>query len=129
MTGYKGVGLTKFLIISAVFVVVAAVVSAIAGFAYWQSLKDEPQHALASIVDASRRNDNAAINELIDSDAVVDSLVPQITEKAVEIYGRGLPNGLISQIAVAASPLSCAGSLSAQTSTTRPATRASRAST
>jgi len=84
---------------------VLAAASAILGFAYWQSLKDEPQYALASIVDASRRNDNVAINELVDSDAVVDSLVPQITKKAVDIYGRGLPNGIISQIAVAASPL------------------------
>jgi hypothetical protein len=97
--------LKKFLIISAVFLAVLTVATAIVGFAYWHSLKDEPQYALASIVDASRRNDNAAINELVDSDAVVDSLVPQITEKAVDIYGRGLPKGIVSQIAVAASPL------------------------
>lgn len=94
----------RFLRISAGLFVAVAVIAAIAGFVYWQSLKDEPQYALASIVEASRRGDNSAINELVDSDAVVDSLVPQITKKAVDIYGRGLPNGIISQIAVAASP-------------------------
>lgn len=95
----------KFLKIGILGIVFTSIVLGAAGFLYWQSLKDEPQYALASIVDAARRNDDVALNELVDSDAVVDSLVPQITVKAVEIYGRGLAPGLISKIAVAASPL------------------------
>jgi len=80
------------------------VLAVFVGLLYWQSLKNEPQYALASIVDAARRNDEAALNELVDSDAVVDSFVPQVTKKAVDIYGRGMAPGLIRKIAIASAP-------------------------
>ncbi|MEZ5344091.1 MAG: hypothetical protein R2681_00920 [Pyrinomonadaceae bacterium] len=76
----------------------------IGGFIYWQYLKTTPQYSLALLVDASRRGDQELIDELVDTDAAVDNFVPQITDKAIELYGRGLAPGIIRQISRVAAP-------------------------
>jgi len=80
------------------------VIGAVGGFFYWQSLKTTPQYSLALLVDAARRDDQAEIDKLVNVDAVVDDFVPQITDKAVELYGRGLAPSVINKLAVAVSP-------------------------
>jgi hypothetical protein len=72
---------------------------------YYQSLKGTPQYSLALLVDAAKRDDRAAIDELVDINAVADDFMPQITAKAVELYGRGLPPQVISQLTQIAAPL------------------------
>jgi hypothetical protein len=72
---------------------------------YWQSLKSTPQYSLALIVDAAKRNDQETVNRLVDIDAVVDDFLPQITDKAVELYGRGLPPAVVQQVARVAAPV------------------------
>ena len=87
---------------------VMAVLVAIAGaggYLYWLSLKSTPQYSLALLVDAARRDDQAAIAELVDSDAAVDDFVPQVTAKAIELYGRGLPPETLTRIERLATPL------------------------
>lgn len=79
-------------------------IAAIGGFLYYQSLKTTPQYSLALLVDAARRDDQAEIDKLVNVDAVVDDFVPQITDKAVELYGRGLAPSVIKKLAVAVSP-------------------------
>lgn len=91
---FFGVALLLFLIISAV-----------GGYFYWQSLKNTPQYSLALIVDAARRGDQKAIDALIDTDAAVDDFMPQITAKAVELYGRNLPPATIARIEQVAAPV------------------------
>jgi len=81
------------------------VVTAIAGYLYWQRLKTTPQYSLALLIDASRKGDKDGANALVDTDAVVDDFVPQITAKAVELYGRGVPPDTIAKIANVARPL------------------------
>ncbi len=81
------------------------IISAIGGYFYWQSLKKTPQYSLALIVDAARRDDRKAIDELIDTDAAVDDFMPQITGKAVELYGRNLPPATIARIEQIAAPV------------------------
>jgi hypothetical protein len=81
------------------------IVGSIAGYFYWQNLKQTPQYSLALLVDAARRDDQKAVNELVDTDAVVDDFMPQITDKAVELYGRGLAPATINKIAQVAAPL------------------------
>ncbi len=76
----------------------------VVGFFYWQSIKTSPQYSLALLVDAARRDDQSEIDTLVKVDAVVDDFVPQITEKAVELYGRGLTPAVINKLAVAVSP-------------------------
>ncbi len=84
---------------------ILAVVGGVGSFIYWQSLKSTPQYSLASLVAAARNNDQAAIDHLVDTNAVVDDFVPQVTGKAVELYGRGIPGAVLSQLTSVAAPL------------------------
>lgn len=79
-------------------------VGGIGGYFYWRNLQTTPQYSLALLVDAARRDDQAAVDKLVDTDAVVDDFMPQITGKAVELYGRGLPPATIQKIAQIAAP-------------------------
>lgn len=81
------------------------VVAGVGSYLYWQSLKGTPQYSLALIIDAARKNDQASIDKLVDTGAVVDDFIPQITSKAVEIYGRGLPPQTIARVAQVAGPV------------------------
>lgn len=83
--------------------VVIAVI--LGGFIYWQSLKGTPQYSLALLVDAAKRDDKAAMDQHIDIDAVVDDFVPQITTKAVELYGKGVPPAIIEKLTRVALPI------------------------
>jgi hypothetical protein len=94
----KRSGFGKFLKISGIFLFVLLLTGAIAGYFYWQSLKQSPQYSLALLADAVRRDDQKAIDELIDLDAVVDSFLPQVMEKAMEMYGRNAPPSAISKV-------------------------------
>ena len=93
------------LVIGAVVILVLAVGVAVGGAIYWQHLKGTPQYSLAMLVDAAQRNDQAAVTMLVDSDAVVEGLLPQVVEKAVEIYGRGQPDIVIQHAMLVAQPL------------------------
>ena len=94
-------------IIWTVAAVAAAIViiGGIGALAYWQSLKSTPQYSLALVIDAARRNDQASMDRLVDTSAVVDDFLPQITSKAVEIYGRGLPPQTLERVAHVAAPV------------------------
>ncbi len=74
-------------------------------FFYYQSLKSTPQYSLALLVDAAKRNDQPTIDSVVNVDAVVDDFLPQITEKAAELYGKGLPPTVISKLTSVAEPI------------------------
>ena len=80
-------------------------VAGIGTFFYYQSLKSTPQYSLALLVDAAKRDDRSEIASLVNIDAVVDDFVPQITNKAVELYGRGQPPEVLRKVAKLALPL------------------------
>lgn len=92
----------KIVAITAVSVVAVA---ALAGFLYYRSFWGTPQYSLALLVDAAKRDDKEAIAELVDTDAVVDDFVGQITARAVELYGRGLPPAVVQKITSLAQPI------------------------
>lgn len=100
----KGV-FAKILKFFGIGLVVISLLGSIAGYFYWRNLKLTPQYSLALLVDAARRDDQKAIDELVDTDAVVDDFMPQITDKAVELYGRGLAPATIQKMAQVAAPL------------------------
>jgi len=95
----------KAIAITGISVAIVALAVAVGGYVYWRSLQDTPQYSLALIIDAARRDDQATIDQLVDSDAVVDDFLPQITAKAVELYGRGQPPQVIARIAQIAAPV------------------------
>lgn len=95
----------KVLKIFAVLVLLFVVIGGVGGFFYWQHLKTTPRYSLALLVDAARQNDQNKIDELVDTNAVVEDFLPQITEKAVELYGRGLPEDVLKKVTKVAAPL------------------------
>jgi len=97
--------LKRFLKIGLAIFVSFGLVAAVGSFAYWQYLKTTPQYSLAVLVDAARRDDKARVTELVDSDAVVEEMLPQVVDKAIEMYARGLPVAVIAKATIAASPL------------------------
>ncbi|MGH7784747.1 MAG: hypothetical protein ACREO5_13010, partial [Candidatus Binatia bacterium] len=94
----------KILLGAGLIVITAAVVAGIGGYFYWQHLKTTPQYSLALIVDASRTGDKQTTDDLVDINSVVDDFMPQITAKAIELYGRGLPPETIGKFANLARP-------------------------
>lgn len=92
----------RFLLIAAAVVGVLLLIAGVAGLIYWQRLKASPQYSLALLVDAARRDDQKAIDDLVDTDAVVDSFLPQVIEKAVEMYGKNVPGIAVTALQKAA---------------------------
>jgi hypothetical protein len=80
-------------------------VAGISGIIYYQNLKSSPQYSLALLVDAAKRNDTAEIDARVDIDAVVDDFMPQVTGKAIELYGRGVSPQVLQKVSVLAQPL------------------------
>ena len=95
----------KALAITAAILGTVLIIAGIVGYFYWQNLKSTPQYSLALLIDAARRNDQKTIDEVVDTDAVVDDFMPQITNKAIELYGRGLPPQVIERASQAAAPV------------------------
>ncbi len=98
-------GCGRILGVSGIVLAALLLVGTVVGYFYWQNLKTTPQYSLALLVDAARRNDQQAIDELVDTDAVVESFLPQVTDKAVELYGKNLPADKIAKVKDAATPL------------------------
>lgn len=95
----------KALKIIGIVLVILVLLGGTGAYLYWQSFKNTPQYSLALLVDSAKRDDQAAVNELINVDAVVDDFLPQITGKAIEIYGRGLPPKTIERFTQVAAPI------------------------
>jgi hypothetical protein len=82
-----------------------AVVVLIGGLIYYHQLKSSPQYALALLVDAAKRDDTEEVDNIVDIDAVVEDFMPQVTAKAIELYGRGLSPEAIQRATILARPL------------------------
>jgi len=95
----------KILKIFGVAILFVGVIATVGGYLYWQNLKKTPQYSLALLVDAARRDDQAAVDQWVDTSAVVDDFVPQITDKAIELYGRNVPPQTIARVAQVAAPI------------------------
>lgn len=97
---------SRKIILSIAGILIAVIgVASIGGYLYWQSFRGTPQYSLAMLVDAARRNDQAQVDQFVAIDSVVDDFMPQITGKAVELYGRGLPKQTIDRVAKVATPV------------------------
>lgn len=95
----------KFLRVAAILLLTVSVVGAVGGYFYWRHLKTTPQYSLALLIDAARKDDRKTVNDLVDADAIVDDFMPQITDKAVELYGRNVPPSTIAKVAQVAAPI------------------------
>ncbi|MEK7724090.1 MAG: hypothetical protein AAB336_07075 [Acidobacteriota bacterium] len=98
-------GCLKIVKIFGILALVFLFIGGISSSFYWQSVKKTPQYSLALLVDAARRDDKEKVAEIIDTEQVVNNFVPQITEKAVELYGRNLPPQVINRVSLLVAPL------------------------
>jgi flagellar basal body-associated protein FliL len=71
-------GCVVLLILSVIVVAVAG----IGGYFYWGSFKSKPAYSLALLIDAAGRNDQKEIDELFDTDKVVEDYVAEVKEQA-----------------------------------------------
>ena len=95
----------KILAVIAGIIGLIVIIGAVGGFIYWQYLKTTPQYSLALLVESARNDDKEQIEKLVDYDAVVEDFVPQVIDKAVELYGRNLPEDTIKQAKALAKPI------------------------
>ena len=80
-------------------------VAGVVGYLYYQGLKRTPQYSLALLIDAAKRDDQAEIDAIVDIDSVVDGFLPQVTDKAIELYGRGMSPQAIQRLSKLATPI------------------------
>ncbi|MBD0327321.1 MAG: DUF2939 domain-containing protein, partial [Pyrinomonadaceae bacterium] len=71
---------------------------AIGFFFWWRSYKTGPAYSLALLVDAAQRGDTAGIDEIVDTNKVVENFAPQVTEQAVGRLGTALTPAVRKQI-------------------------------
>lgn len=95
----------RLFVIASLVVLSMLLIAGLAGYLYYRSLRGTPQYSIALLIDAAKRDDKPQIDSLVDIDAVVDDFLPQITGKAVELYGRGLSPAVIDRMAVIATPI------------------------
>ncbi len=98
-------GCLRILGVLGVLILAVLLICGIGGYFYWQSVKKTPQYSLALIVDAARRDDKQQIEQLLNTDQVIDGFVPQITDKAVELYGKNLPAVKIAKVSQVLTPM------------------------
>ena len=68
------------------------------GYLWWRNYKTRPSYSLALLVDAAQRNDTKAIDEIVDTDKIVENFIPQVTEKALGRYAAALTATLSKQV-------------------------------
>jgi hypothetical protein len=93
--GSRGAKILALLGVGFVVIVLAVLAGA---FLWWQNYKTRPAYSLALLVDAVQNNDQETFNRIVDTDKVVESFVPQVTEKAIGRYASALTAPLRKQI-------------------------------
>ncbi|HEY0005252.1 MAG TPA: hypothetical protein VGB17_10630 [Pyrinomonadaceae bacterium] len=83
-SGGKVLGIIGILLLVIILSIVAGI------YFWWQSYKTRPAYSLALIVDAAQRNDQATLDEMVDTNQVVENFVKQMTDR----NGAGLLTGL-----------------------------------
>lgn len=78
----RGGCILKGCIVLVILSVIAAVVVGVGGYFYWENYKSKPSYSLALLIDAAGRDDQKAIDELFDTDKVVEDYAAQVKEQA-----------------------------------------------
>ena len=88
----------KVLAVLVVLFLVGLVVVAAGAFFGWRYFQSTPTYSVASILDAAQRNDMPALEKYIDDEAISQSLLKSVSEKAAGRYGSALSGAVQSQI-------------------------------
>ncbi len=93
--GTRGAKIMKIVALVLGVLLVGAVVG---GYLWWRSYRTKPGYSLALLVDAAQRNDAKTVDELIDTDKIVENFIPQVTERALGRYAAALTGPLGKQV-------------------------------
>ena len=91
-------GVLKILAIFGAVLLVLVVCAAAGAFFWWQHYKTTPAYALALLVDAVQRDDMATVDQIVDTDKIVDTFAAQVTDKVVGQYGPALRDKVRQQV-------------------------------
>ncbi|HEX8492373.1 MAG TPA: DUF2939 domain-containing protein [Pyrinomonadaceae bacterium] len=94
----KGSRGARILLIVLLVIAALLVGLAIGFFFWWRSYKTGPAYSLALLVDAAQRNDTAGIDEIVDTNKVIENFAPQVTEQAAGRLGTALTPVLRKQV-------------------------------
>src|SRR5215468_8523225 len=93
----------RVLALIGVLLLVVIIGIAAGGFFWWQHFKAGPSYALATLVDASQRNDNQQVDRALDIDKIAEGVVTDVRAK---LTGSALLNNLMpSQVDQVTAPL------------------------
>jgi hypothetical protein len=90
--GWRALGIVAI----ALLVIALSIIAGL--YFWWQSYKTRPAYSLALMVDAVQRNDQAAFDEIVDTDKIVDNFVPYLAERAGAGYAGGVSAPLRRQL-------------------------------
>jgi len=88
----------KVLAVLAILFLVGLVVVAAGAFFGWRYFQSTPTYSVALILDAAQRNDMPELEKYIDDEAISQSLLKSVSEKAASRYGGALSGAVQSQI-------------------------------
>jgi hypothetical protein len=80
-------GRRRTLAVVGLVIVGALLVALIGSFLWWQSYKKSPGYSLALLAEAAGRDDTQAVEQLLDTERVAQSLAPQVLDKAMASAG------------------------------------------
>ena len=89
---------SKVLGMVAIVLAVLVLGAIVGGYLWWRNYRTKPAYSLALLVDAAQRNDAKVIDEIIDTDKIVENFIPQVTEKALGRYAAALTAPLSKQV-------------------------------
>lgn len=93
--GTRGGKIFRYIALVLALILVGAVAG---GYLWWRNYQTKPAYSLALLVDAAQRNDTKAIDEIVDTDMIVENFIPQVTEKALGRYAAALTAPLSKQV-------------------------------
>jgi hypothetical protein len=101
----KGSIIKKILVVTGILLVLGVLAGGIAGYLWWTNLQRRPAYSLALLIDAARRDNKPQVEQLFDTNAVVDDFVLQVIDKAKERYGRGFPPQVVARATQLLTPI------------------------
>ncbi len=87
-------GAGRVLAIIGIILAIVLVGLAAGGYFWWQHFKSQPSYTLALLVDAAQRNDNQAIDQILDYDKISETFVSEVRARVTG--SSSVLNGLTS---------------------------------
>lgn len=91
----------RVLSLAGIVVAVLLVALLAGGYAWWQSYKRSPTYTLALLVDAAQRDDTQTVEQLLDTNQVAQSFIPQVMAQLAGGEGGAMPTAEQRQVEAA----------------------------